>query len=564
MAKVKVKQRESLSDIFRNIASGVTGFFVFIILTIFPLYTHEMYFDILKSRYVFFKVWALSLIFILIGLGIAYLFIDYNNESSSPSAIERLLNAFKLENLKKHIILTDIFFVAMLLVVIISALGSNFKEEAFFGTSGRYQGTECWIIYFLVYLAITRTFKFKIMYIDFALLSGAFSCIWGTLDFFYIDPFRFFVNVGDLQKGMFASSVGNLNTYTNYTIMVFALAAALFMVERDKWKTVFYGIMAFIGCAGSIFGLADNIVLGFFGFYLFAPLFIINNRRHLVRYLILICIMLVSMHLLWLGLKVFHNPWQGSFFIDFVSKPVVPFLFIPVILIIVAVSFLLYKMKPSYGDMIETNLTPFDSILSKKIKIVYLAIILVGFLTITYILLDMNVFKQHVDLWAQIPSSHQLKLNDDWGSHRGHNWRIAFTNFTQNFSLYQKLFGYGPDTYLIVSERTFYEEMVKRYGEVYDSAHNEYINYLICEGALGLIAYMGILISSIKLGLKNMKNNPFIIACVMAVISYSVQAVVNIAIPITTPIFFTIMYMCAREELQYKNIKNINEKVLVL
>ncbi len=139
---VKVKKRESLSDVFRNIATGVTGFFVFLILTIFPLYTHDMYFDILKSRYVFFKVWTLALVFILFSLGIIYLFIDYNNNSSSPSAIERFISAFRLENIKKHIIITDIFFAIMVLCVIISATGSNFKEEAFFGTSGRYQGAE--------------------------------------------------------------------------------------------------------------------------------------------------------------------------------------------------------------------------------------------------------------------------------------------------------------------------------------------------------------------------------------------------------------------------------------
>ena len=54
MAKVnvKVKKRESLSDIFKGIASGVTGFFVFVILVFFPLYTHDKYFDILKARYV--------------------------------------------------------------------------------------------------------------------------------------------------------------------------------------------------------------------------------------------------------------------------------------------------------------------------------------------------------------------------------------------------------------------------------------------------------------------------------------------------------------------------------
>ena len=169
------------------------------------------------------------------------------------------------------------------------------------------------------------------------------------------------------------------------------------------------------------------------------------------------------------------------------------------------------------------------------------------FVAVAYILLDMNVFKQHVDLWKNIPSSHQLVFNDNWGTHRGHNWRIAFTNFTQNFSWFQRLFGYGPDTYLVVSERTFYEEMVTRYNEVYDSAHNEYINYLICEGLIGLIAYLGIFISGLKLGAKYIKNNIYVTAAIMAVITYLVQAIVNIAIPITTPVFFALLYMCVAE-----------------
>ena len=176
-------------------------------------------------------------------------------------------------------------------------------------------------------------------------------------------------------------------------------------------------------------------------------------------------------------------------------------------------------------------------------------------LFVTYVLIDVNVLKINADFWLNnIPSSHQLVFDDNWGTHRGHNWRIAFTNFTQNFNLFRKLFGYGPDTYLIVSERTFYEEMVSRYGEVYDSAHNEYINYLICEGLIGLISYLGILISSVRYGIQNIKNNPYIAACAMAVVAYAVQATVNIAIPISTPVYFTLMFICVSEEVKVKSL----------
>ena len=551
-----IKKKQSLSDIFRNIASGVTGVYVFIILVIFPLYTHDKYFDILGARYVFFKVMSIVLVSILIFLGLLYFFIDANNQVTSPPAIKRFINSFRIENIKKHIVITDVFFLIMIISMIISTIGSDFREESFFGNAGRYQGLECWIIYFITYIAVTRTFKFKSFYLDFAILAGCFACIWGTLDFFWLDPFGFFENVSGEQKAMFASSIGNLNTYTNYTIMIFALSSSLFIIEKNKFKSVYYALTSFIGCAGSIFGLSDNTVLGFFGFFFFIPFFALKNRRQLIRYLLVIDFLFLSIFVFWLSLRFPHN-WQGSFFIDLVKKDGVAFAFIPFTIIIILLLILFYKLKPNYGDTINTNLNPLDSLLPKSFKKIYIIISLFGLLVVTFIILDMNIFKKYTNIWSQIPSSHQLIFNDNWGTHRGHNWRIAFTNFFENFSIFQKLFGYGPDTYLVVSERTFYEEMVTKYGEVYDSAHNEYINYLICEGLTGLICYLGIFITGIKNGVKKLSNNIYILAPIMAVISYMVQATVNIAIPITTPIFFILMYMCTAEYINSNEV-NIN------
>ena len=38
-----IKKRQSMSDVFKGIASGITSIYVFFILTIFPLYTHNKY-----------------------------------------------------------------------------------------------------------------------------------------------------------------------------------------------------------------------------------------------------------------------------------------------------------------------------------------------------------------------------------------------------------------------------------------------------------------------------------------------------------------------------------------
>ena len=549
-----IRKRQSMSDVFKGIASGITGIYVFFILTIFPLYTHNKYFDILTARYRLYFWSSIVLCYLLFLLGIIYILLDYQNQSSSPTAIKRFLLAFRIENIKKHIVITDVFFIVMLVSMTISTIFSNFNEESFYGNAGRYQGLECWIIYFLTYFAITRTFKLKKYYLDFALLAGAFACIWGILDFLWLDPFGFFVNVEAVQQGMFASSIGNLNTYTNYTIMIFALAGALFIIEENIYKSLFYCIITLIAASGTIFGFADNAVLGFAGFFIAMPFFVFKNRRMFLRYFIVIDTLLISMYAFKIALKFPHNTYQGSFFIDLVNKPFFAYLFIPFTILIIVLFFVLNKMEPKYVATSNKELHPLDSVLPKQVLYVYVALIALSFVVIIYILLDMNVFKKHVELWQQIPSSNQLVFNDYWGTHRGHNWRIGFTNFTQNFNLFQRLFGYGPDTYLIVSERTFYEEMVSRFGEVYDSAHNEYINYLICEGLIGLIAYLGAFISGLRLGIKQIKNNIYILAPIMAVIVYLVQAFVNIAIPITTPVFFVLFYICVAEHFSNKEI----------
>ena len=219
---------------------------------------------------------------------------------------------------------------------------------------------------------------------------------------------------------------------------------------------------------------------------------------------------------------------------------------IPMTLFAVALTYYLYNTKPVYDTVnVGTNLTPMDSPISVWFKRGWGILLGTVFLFVLIITIDLNIThnEARVAIWTKIPSYNQLIFNDDWGTHRGHNWRIAMTNYIKNFNVFKKLFGYGPDTYLIITERSFYQDMIEKYGEIYDSAHNEYLNYLLCEGILGLVSYLGTFISALWISFKDAKKNPLVLAAFMAVLSYMVQAVVNIAIPISTPIFFTFMYM---------------------
>ena len=59
-------------------------------------------------------------------------------------------------NIVKNIKSTDIFFMIIIMSMIISYFGTRYQKEAWTGESGRLQGVECWLIYFVSYVLISR------------------------------------------------------------------------------------------------------------------------------------------------------------------------------------------------------------------------------------------------------------------------------------------------------------------------------------------------------------------------------------------------------------------------
>ena len=539
--KPTTKKIYNIDETFKSIANGITGITVIVIFAIFPLYTHDMYFDILTARYLFFKAIVIVYLVLMVILGLIYLATKGDINLDGRTAFDRLSNALNPKNIKKYIIKSDIFFIFMIIGMCIGTLNAGrFIKESFFGFSGRYQGLECWILYFVLYILVSRTFKFEKKYIDLALICGAFVSIWGITDFFQMDIFGFFVRVSEGQKFQFTSSIGNLNTYTNYTGMIFAIASAMFMFEKNIYKTIFYGLVSLISSVGCIFGISDNTVLSYAGFFIFAPFLLLVDKRSVVRFFYLAAIFFFSIFLMKQAYLFVNQPgWVTSIFKTIAYTPV-RYMFLPFFICGVLLNYIYIKADNS--SVMQYDMNKLNEQAPKFIMILWTIFIILSLICVVYIFIDVNVLKQHDEIWRKIPFYNQLQFNDDWGTHRGHNWRIAFTNFLK-FSNMQKVFGYGADTYLIVTERSFHEEMVNKYGEIYDSAHNEYINYLICQGIVGLISYLGIFLSAINYAFKIKKENKIAAVFALSVIAYMVQAVVNIAIPITTPVFFVSMYI---------------------
>ena len=113
-----------------------------------------------------------------------------------------------------------------------------------------------------------------------------------------------------------------------------------------------------------------------------------------------------------------------------------------------------------------------------------------------------------------------LVIDSDWGSDRGKIWAHVFNMFRE----FARIF---PDAIL-------------------DSAHNEYLNILVNSGILGLAACLGFLIFCILNALKS--QNAYKYALLLGVLSYMAQAAVNIAQPMTTPLFVTAAALITAED----------------
>ena len=135
-----------------------------------------------------------------------------------------------------------------------------------------------------------------------------------------------------------------------------------------------------------------------------------------------------------------------------------------------------------------------------------------------------------------------LRFGPKWGTHRGIMWIRAFDIFG-GADFIHKLFGYGPDTFYYLYEPYFTE--LQKYGNTStDAAHNEYINYLVTIGIAGLTSYLAFVGGALVRGFKSAKRNPVVLAFAAAVIGYAAQAVVNIAVPISTPLFIIFVSLC--------------------
>lgn len=511
MSRKKTDNRKTEQQIAKGITAGIKkiiSFYAVLILAVFPVFITNMYYNCLRDKYYFFFYSTAALAGVILFLYLAGL---------AMGAFRKV----RLRDIFGRLTVTDILVLVFLGAVSVSTLLSEWKYESFWGNMGRLQGMFFYILIVLSYFIVTRGYKFRKWHFIVFLSVGIIINLWGFADYFGIDPLGWRADANDYQGMLiFSSTIGNVNTYTAVAAFYFGMSAYL-AAKLDRPALAYASF--FVSCLGLIGGQSDNAVLAVGSVMAILPFVIFENRKGILRYLILLSVFFASLSLtgiltpLWTAAPVLPDYMWGVL-ITAANK-------LTRYCIIAACAFAALSALFSFLWRKKTEKK------SKIFRIIWGVVCAAVLCALLYAFIDANSGK-HEELWA--PYANIFVFSDAWGTNRGFAWKHSF-EFIRDFSFIKKLFGSGPETFAIFMAKNFYYEMLEFMDAVFDSPHSEPLQILFTTGIIGFAAYYGAFVTAAVRGLKKGK---WAGACVFAFIAFLFASIINISVPITTPLLF--------------------------
>lgn len=485
----------------------ILGIYVLLVGIVLPVIVRNSYFDILFIKYYFY--WISTVV--MLASSLIYLI------------TKKDMHIF-IKGIRNKLLVQDYAILLFFLVAIVSTLSSSYLYESFWGNEGRYTGLFLLSLYVLSYFFVSRFLVYRNYYIDGILAAGMFVCLFGITDYFQMDILHFKKGMISHQVNIFTSTIGNINAYTSYVGMIMAISTVLFATGKEIKKVVFYYLCMVISFFAMIMGVSDNAYISLLALFLFLPLYLFSEKRGVQKYLLILttffCVIQITA---WINIY-FESVVIGidSLFNIISDSGVLPYLIGGLIGLIVLWDFIESKIScKEYGSWF---------------KRIWLGLILLTTMLTAYILYDCNVLG-NIQRYGSLGT--YLVFNDEWGTHRGYIWRNAIEQFSE-FSYWKKLVGFGPETFGILLMHKTYGNP---YNEIFDSAHNEYLQFLLTVGIIGVSSYVVFILAYIKKCFSCGNKNSYMIAMVFGVICYSAQAFVNLNVPVVTPVFWLLLGM---------------------
>ena len=436
---------------------------------------------------------------------------------------------------------------AYVLGAIFSTLLSSYPETAFWGYRERYDGLLTLLVYCAIFGVVSRLAQPR----ERDWLGWASGVILVTLiailqfyglDIFRLFPYESYIN-GQGQPALngatifFRTTLGNVDVVSTYACLGFLFCSLRFIRREDQerlaggfekgspskgWRGMFYWLAAVMSFILLLLAGADSGLVGAgMGLMLMLPILFVD-RRALARFWYLLTGVAWAA-LLWIG----SNPWTERTGLGLAGV-----LWGGVTLVATGGSLvsIFVGKRTQWRRGWSLNL-------GRR-------------LGIGLLILSLGVGFCGVEVAGRDPARGVIyeareilhgNWDDDFGSHRIFIWRYSLKVAPEHLWL-----GTGPDTFY-EAFGPYQSESKRRYGRVYDKAHNEYLQILICNGLWGLAAYLTFVGLLLRHAVRRARQDATQAAALAAVTGYLIQAFFNFSVPITAPFFWIFLGILARQ-----------------
>lgn len=473
----------------------------FALLTGIPLFMTDKYFNITLSKFLYFAIIS------AMTFALSYTF-KPENEIKVKNAANRPM---------------DIAVIGFLLSSVISTLFSSYPGDAFLGSSGRCMGLCFVIIVAGLYRTLSRHYEIK--KVELYGYIGAFAVVAfvAFLQFFGVNVFGLYNNISEATKAAYYSTIGNINVVSSYICLCLPFVMFAFCNVKGAVKRLVLFALCFFGFCFMVISNSDSGYIGMVAAFSAVAFLLSKRPSDFYKLPLLISAFLFSLR--FVRLINLSTLWT--------TKELSP---------------LAVMLGESDAVLILAAVFAAAAVLFAFVKFSHRLMPLVRVTAVAVPLLCFGLYAAAVLYFTLNDTQTELgmlegylRFNDKWATGRGHIWRMTMESFG-DMPFIKKLIGCGPDTLLLLLSEKYEAEMLKS-GAMTDNAHNEFMNYLVNNGIIGLCFYIGIIVTALKNCVSKLSSSWIFGGLFAAILSYACQSVVNITQPLTTPFFFILMFM---------------------
>ncbi|MCH5270732.1 MAG: hypothetical protein J1E83_08280 [Lachnospiraceae bacterium] len=392
---------------------------------------------------------------------------------------------------------TDKFAIVYIVALCLSYYYSDYRQKLFLGISGWYMGFLPQLVLIGSYFAISRFLPENLgKWLAFTLSMISMPVfLLGILNRYgYLPP-------GMTSSGPgYISTIGNINWFCGYWVVLFPLAAAQFVFCRKasfkserlyRSKRILLGLSCVIGFASGITQGSDSGILALAAmtvllFGLAAAGVGAEGKKNFGHFLELLLLFgavlctLALIQILWPELNNMQTPVYSI-----LIKGALPW----ICGMAAMLACLFYKS-------LQKRLT--DCGMIRKIWLGLVILIFVTLASLVAMIIVNTLYPGSLGAWSQNPL---FGFGPKWGSSRGGTWMAGINTWRSQNTLH-KVVGVGPDGMWYYIDSGQNAELVKAVQEQFEdmrltNAHGEWITILANIGVFGLIGYAGTVVSAI-------------------------------------------------------------------